>query len=828
MARPDVIGSYRIVRSLGAGGMGEVYVAHDEKLNRKVAIKAIRAEHRLDGEAKQRFLREARILSSLNHPNICKIHGYLETEDGDYLALEFIEGETLTEVARRNLDHATGLRLAQQIARVLVTTHAEGIVHRDLKPMNVMVTPGGEIRVLDFGLAHAAAAGAGTLQPAGVPEPTGSEAEGDPERTMTFDELGAVPAQERGFETRAGRISGTPQYMSPEQARGEVVTAASDMYSLGLLLQYLFTGRPPYEDGLDLKTLLDRVRRGETRPVAGVPRHLLSLIEALKRLAPADRPTAVQALRRIEAILDAPRRRARRLAAVAVLLVVAGAGLKYTFDLRRERGVAVAARQEAERRRDQAESLIDFMLGDLRTRLSELDRLDVLGAVGDQAMDYYASLGEAELDDEELQRRSTALRQIGQVALAGNNLPSAARAFDEALTLAASSVERDPESEARRLALGESEFYVGNVCYLQRDLDGAVAHFEAYRSAGEELVRRDPSNASYRLELSYGHTNLGAVHQDRGELDLALRHIGRSIEIKRALVDSFPDDDGYRESLANGLSWLAVLSLQGGDLEGALSRYEEEMQMRRALGGRRPDDKNGRYLEMVCLGHLGAATRSLGRIKPAIRHFEESIDLGYGLLRHDPDNGEWRRELGYGLEQLGDLQAAEGAAESAKVRLAESERLLLQLIEGDPTNLERQLDVIALRCIQSDAARSRGDGEGAIAFADLAIQRLHGAFEETGDRDAEMAWARARLSRGLALAALDRREEAREEWALALGRIEPLAREQRDPRPRSVWAMALLCLAETEKAEPVVASLLEAGYREPRFMALVNFSGRGF
>ena len=149
------IGRIRVVETLGKGGMGEVYVGYDEKLKRKVALKAIRDERRLDEEAKARFLREARILSQLDHPAICRIHELIEGDDSDILVLELIPGKSLKEaLAEDELDSGFRLHVAEQVTEALVAAHAQGIAHRDLKPENVMLTPEGGVKVLDFGLAY--------------------------------------------------------------------------------------------------------------------------------------------------------------------------------------------------------------------------------------------------------------------------------------------------------------------------------------------------------------------------------------------------------------------------------------------------------------------------------------------------------------------------------------------------------------------------------------------------------------------------------------------------------------------------------------------------
>ena len=362
------IGHIRIVNILGKGGMGEVYVGFDETLERKVALKAIQAKSRLKPQAKARFLREARVLSQLEHPSICQIHDYIEGEETDFLVLEFIEGKNLHQAVAHKLNKSLKLKIAEQVAQVLVVAHGKGVVHRDLKPSNVMLTKNGDIKVLDFGLArfveskpgrlkpktkdeselfklgfdHTAVPGAPTIT---VPPPTGEESVSvPPERPLET------------LKTKHGTVMGTPLYMSPEQARGEAVSAASDMYSFGLLLQELFTGLEPYEETDEPSTILDKAMKAETRPVSGVSSDLAALINRLKSAVPTARPSATETADRLRQIREKPRKRIRNSIISVVAMAFMLMGLKYTMDLRRERRLALQAR-------DEATNVVKFLVG---------------------------------------------------------------------------------------------------------------------------------------------------------------------------------------------------------------------------------------------------------------------------------------------------------------------------------------------------------------------------------------------------------------------------------------------------------------------------------
>ncbi|HET9210078.1 MAG TPA: serine/threonine-protein kinase [Thermoanaerobaculia bacterium] len=339
------VGTIRIHKLLGEGGMGAVYAGFDERLRREVALKAVRADA-LTSNGRSRLLSEARVLSRLNHPNICSIYDFVTGEETDFLVLELIRGKTLREAIQKGIDPEARLGIAERIADALVAAHAQGIIHRDLKSSNVMLTWDGGVKVLDFGIARL-----GEDAPAG----TGI----DPDHTAVF-----IPQSEESFQfarTAPGKVVGTAGCMSPEQARGEEVSVASDMYSFGLLLQELFTGKPPYDPSLNGLDLLREVQKGRTLPVTGIDAHLAELIESLKSLAPESRPSASEALQQLRWIGGKPRRRNRMLAiGLAVLLVAAGV-VKYTWDLRQERDAALHAQQETELSRRQGDEIAGFL-----------------------------------------------------------------------------------------------------------------------------------------------------------------------------------------------------------------------------------------------------------------------------------------------------------------------------------------------------------------------------------------------------------------------------------------------------------------------------------
>ena len=240
LEKGKIFGHYEIIRLIGAGGMGEVYLANDKKLDRRVAVKILNEQFSRHESNLNRFIQEAKAASALNHPNILVIHEIGESETSNYIVSEFIEGETLREVIERSpLKSSTVLDISIQIANALVAAHTAHIVHRDIKPENIVVRPDGFVKILDFGLAKLIE-----------------------QKTIGFD-----ASTLKQNQTAKGIILGTVNYMSPEQAKGEKIDERTDIFSFGEVIYEMIAGKPPFAGDSMAKTFANLIN-AESKPLS--------------------------------------------------------------------------------------------------------------------------------------------------------------------------------------------------------------------------------------------------------------------------------------------------------------------------------------------------------------------------------------------------------------------------------------------------------------------------------------------------------------------------------------------------------------------------------
>jgi serine/threonine-protein kinase len=799
--------------------MGDVYGGYDEKLERKVALKVLNDDQRLDDEARERLLREARALSKLDHPNICRIHDYIETPDLDLLVLEYIDGRTLQEAMESGLSHHEKLRISVAIADVLVQAHRAGIVHRDLKPENVMLTQSGQVKVLDFGLARWLHHRRKSSDKYVAVRSSMRAAVADAAETtkFSFDDAPQAGKRRREFlATAAGITLGTPLFMSPEQARGEPLTPASDMFSFGLLLQTLFTGEDPHPLGLTAREVILRVARGETQPVKGAPGDVTALINRLKQLAPADRPTAVEAAEKLRFFVAKPQRIVQRSIAAAIALIAILGAWRYMVDLRRERAIAVTERAEAQKRRAELENMLEFMLGDLRKKLEPVGRLDILDAVGERALHYVDSLRPEVMSADDLVRNAKAISQLGEVRVLQGKLSESLTVFGSSLRLAELAVQRDPASAPAQLALATAHFWMGDVYRRQGKAPDALRHYTNYMTLAEQLAKRNPTNDDYQLERAYGHSSVASIYEVQGDFPRALEHLRVTRQIKAQRLAATPADAARQGDLARTLNRIGLVLERSGDLAGAREHYDSEFATYSTLVAK--DPRNSQWQDRLVVSHnyLARILEMTGDLDRALELRRGELKLVTQLVARDPANTVWQRNLAMTQMKYGDVLRLRGEPGPALAAMKDADETMQRLLARAETVGSWRRDLGNIRTARSRGYLASGNAAEAARQARSAVELLQpfAGTEALMPRYIADAW----LALGDARAASGDSVQAREAWTTAVQVLGPLAAESRSPEVLDIMARTLLRLGRRDEAAPLIGRLQRSGYRAPDFV----------
>lgn len=485
--------------------------------------------------------------------------------------------------------------------------------------------------------------------------------------------------------------------------------------------------------------------------------------------------------------------------AVAVCLVMATLAIN-----------AVIARNEATLRREQADSLITFMLGDLRKRLQPVGRLDVLDAVGDQAMAYFSSLGEDGLTGNSALTRATAMRQIGEVRIAQGLIEEGLLAFNEAAELLNAG---GIDDEATRLfELGQINYWIADAYFNDLKLDQASAYIQEYLALSRELVKIAPDKPEYKLELLYAESNLGTLAYRANDLDAARSYFRNALAMGRDLSTGWPDFSSDLD-LAVTISWLGAIESSAGNLTLARQYYEEELDIHRSRWQQKDEPKR-KYRLARALWLFADTLEQAGDLHGSNTALNESVRLYRELTQYDPLNYDWQEELTWVLTLL----ARDGYAGG---RLSAGEaRAVLQLARESLANIQEQKSVEVHRvsaAIEVEGATielHEGAPEAAADLARSAVSVVQPLAQ--GDDRVRLLplYAKAAYVSAAAESAMGDEAASRK---IAQAALDNLAVNDNDPIRIRAYAALLADIAGAPGADLLLSTMAATEYRGTAF-----------
>jgi tetratricopeptide (TPR) repeat protein len=718
---------YRPLILHARGGLGEVFVAHDEELQREVALKSIKPDRAEDPDCQRRFLLEAAITGRLEHPGVVPVYGLVRGEDGrPCYAMRFVRGESLAQAIGRfhALRDPRGRRLMLQrllrrfidLCNAIAYAHSKGIIHRDVKPANVMLGEFGETLVVDWGLAK---------------------------RLGAAEEPPAAPSAGGGQMTVEGGVMGTPSYMAPEQAAGQnhEVGRHSDVYALGATLYHLLTGRPPFDADEDVVGLLERVARGDFPRPRQVRRDVPAALEAVCLKAMAAVPAA-RYLSAQEVAADVERyladqavgawrepwaARLRRwtgrhrmfvtAAASALLVAVITLGVATALLLAANRRASDAradavtneaaadeARGQAERERDTTRHSLEVSLSEIDRfsrrivtdpRLRERDLEQTQLALLKSAIASCRALLQGREDDPALHGRLARLEallgglhwQMGEQKQARQQYRTALDRLDRLC--------RDHPGE-RDLALERGKTYsdLGVSLFEDGQLESALEAFKTAREIQESLIARPDATDDDRAALARTQLNQGNVWREQKRYPEARAAAEAALKAYEALSKSHPENESHAESLGQSrVNRGAILHATGQDAE-AFAETQRAVDLFRGLVKRDPTWPSYRFHLGVALSNLAGLQSDRQKKK---KRYVEARDLLDDLARRSPGMKNYQTRLADVCHTLSNRQIEDGELDEGRQSLEVMRQATARLLARDPTNVEaRALDAEAL------------------------------------------------------------------------------------------------------------------------------------
>jgi tetratricopeptide (TPR) repeat protein len=838
------------------GGLGRIVRAHDLHLDRQVALK-----ESLVGEMGQaRFAREALITARLQHPSIVPVHEAGRWPSGEpYYAMKLVSGRPLDAVIEKTTSLDQRLALLPNVIAVadaIAYAHGARVIHRDLKPSNVLVGAYGETVVIDWGMAKDLGA------PDEAPLPTGGGGDG---LTVT------------------GSIMGTPEYMPPEQAEGKPVNEGADVYALGALLYCVLTGAPPYQG----PKILSQVLEGPPPPIQerqpNIPPDLATIVgRAMERRAEDRYPSArdlAEDLRRFQTgqlVAAHHYSRATRLSRwlrkhrapvtvavvmFAVLIALGVAGLRRILD----------ERARANRARDDAEALLDYVSNDLYTTLEPVGQVRALDSVTARTLAYFEKLAPQDRGPSSELHRAAALRHRGNVLLALGQASAARTSFEGARQLAAAQLAHAPGDPAWTSELASSWWRLSEVMNSQGDLPAALSAAREALALQEAASARTPGDEQLQVSVATSHWRVGLVLERQGDLAGALASYRRSHELVSPRAAREPVDSIALARALDSLRSIGDVLETQGKLDEALASFRALLAGAERLAAAAPDDLRRQYHVGTALSRIGGVLETKGDYAGAMAAYRKDLAISERLSAHDPSNTTWRNDLAVTWNRVGSVLQAQGDLPGALDAYRKTLAIQEPLAALDPSDLElqrgvavmygwiggvlekqrdlqgaldayRQYDAISGRLAAHDAtnvgwqddllvARRRlaqtllalGDTAGARQVVDDTVRTMEASVRAHGDV-LGTTWGRFQLVVGNLEAASGRADAARQAWTRSVDALAPVARDK-IAAAQSALAQSLLHLGRVDEARPWVDALRLEQHDDPELWKLVRAAG---
>jgi serine/threonine-protein kinase len=731
---------FRIIRPFQKGGLGQVSLARDAELNREVALKEILPKHADNADARQRFLVEAEITGSLEHPGVVPVYGLGHYGDGrPFYAMRLIRGDNLQlaidEYHRQRGAADRELRFRQLLGRfvdvcnAIEYAHNRCVLHRDLKPGNIMLGKYGETLVVDWGLAKA----------------IGTETEPCETKEAPVRPVSA----ESSTQTQMGSIVGTPAYMSPEQASGRVdqLGPAADIYSLGATLYHLLVGRAPFASQ-DWDELIGNVQMGRFEAPRSVNQAVPKPLEAvcLKAMArrPADRYVSARALADdIERFLaDEPVAAFRESLAArigrwmrkhrAAVLAVGGIVTAIAMSL----GIGVVLLNAANERSEHNFEMARKAISDYYITVSEETLLDQPGMqplrdqLLRQALKYYQQfLATEQRDDELLDELAQANYFAGSITESIKSPAEAIPYYKRAVDLNARLVARSPDNDSAFAAQARTLNALGGSMQKLQRLEDSRNYYLQAEAIRQRLVDKNPDDPEFARTLANTIMNLGTIEALSGDAKLAFDRWQKAQEIRTRHLTVGAESVKLRADAGKGDFNLGLFHLNEGDVAKAEQHLKQAVDSFERVRRQAPNDLQSQFRLAETYRTLGDLQADAGGIASARPLYDKAFDLLTTLNLRNPQVADYKATLGAMQTSVAELLLADGQIDEGLIAINKSIGPLEELVDQHPDMLLHQRDwAVALR-VRAELQLEQGDRSAAAADAARAVGMLSQLIE---------------------------------------------------------------------------------------------------